>query len=266
MSDWSNYDSDFDPTKKLEDSDLSEEEPLVRSTVKYGSKGKTYGARPLESSSEEEMSTDEETEDESSSEEDDEETEGNVIKVHSDDDSDESIERYDDAKSQAQAQEEKAENGYSSSSGDENSETCAICLGKLTSTKLPSKPDSGCPHLFCRECLVEWSKQINTCPIDRREFKVIIVYNRVGGHEIAREVCKQRKQEDNVPEEEAQTLCERCGCGDREEALLLCDGCDLGYHMDCLVPSLSRIPHGRWFCPTCEASGLISDYLTQRPR
>ena len=36
--------------------------------------------------------------------------------------------------------------------------------------------------------------------------------------------------------------------------------------MDCLVPSLSRIPRGRWFCPTCEASGLISDYLTQRPR
>ena len=168
MSDWSNYDSDFDPTKKLENSDLSEDEnePLVRSTVKYGTKGKTYGARPLESSSEEDMSTDEETEDESSSEE-EEETEGNVIKVHSDDDdSDESIDRYDDAKNQAQAQEEKvAENGYSSSSGDENSETCAICLGKLTSTKLPSKPDSGCPHLFCRECLVEWSKQVRLLSI-----------------------------------------------------------------------------------------------------
>ena len=118
-----------------------------------------------------------------------------------------------------------------------------------------------------------WTFQINTCPIDRQEFKVIIVYNRVGGHEIAREVCKQKKQatDDNVPDEDPlnqsrQTLCERCGCGDREEALLLCDGCDLGYHMDCLVPSLNRIPHGRWFCPTCEASGLISDYLTQRPR
>ena len=66
MSDWSNYDSDFDPTKKLENSDLSEDEnePLVRSTVKYGNKGKTYAARPLESSSEEEMTTDEETEEE----------------------------------------------------------------------------------------------------------------------------------------------------------------------------------------------------------
>ena len=47
-----------------------------------------------------------------------------------------------------------------SSSGDEESECCAICLGKLTSKKLPSKPDSGCDHWFCRECLVEWSKQV----------------------------------------------------------------------------------------------------------
>ena len=43
-------------------------------------------------------------------------------------------------------------------------------------------------------------------------------------------------------------------------------GCDLGYHMDCLVPSLGTIPRGRWFCPTCEASGLISDYILQAPR
>ena len=74
--------------------------------------------------------------------------------------------------------------------------------------------------------------QVNTCPIDRQVFKFIIVYNRVGGHEIAREVCKQRRQaavEDEVVDAGGEppsdmTLCERCGCGDREEALLLCDG------------------------------------------
>ena len=47
-----------------------------------------------------------------------------------------------------------------SSSGDEDSDCCAICLGKLTSKKLPSKPDSGCGHMFCRECIIEWSKQV----------------------------------------------------------------------------------------------------------
>ena len=82
---------------------------------------------------------------------------------------------------------------------------------------------------------------------------------------------KRNPEADQIPNledlpEDNPTLCERCGCGDREDSLLLCDGCDLGYHMDCLVPSLSRVPRGRWFCPTCEASGLISDYLQQRPR
>ena len=52
------------------------------------------------------------------------------------------------------------EDKFDSSSGDEDSECCAICLGKLTSKKLPSKPNSGCGHWFCRECLVEWSKQV----------------------------------------------------------------------------------------------------------
>ena len=44
-------------------------------------------------------------------------------------------------------------------------------------------------------------------------------------------MCKQRRQaavEDEVVDagggDRDMTLCERCGCGDREEALLLCDG------------------------------------------
>ena len=117
-----------------------------------------------------------------------------MINVYSDQDafSDESIERYDrwDAEQQettrnddtsdddnflsqkksrkksklikSGSEDEKAKDNdkLDSSSGDEDSECCAICLGKLTSKKLPSKPDSGCEHMFCRECLVEWSKQV----------------------------------------------------------------------------------------------------------
>ena len=50
--------------------------------------------------------------------------------------------------------------------------------------------------------------------------------------------------------------CEVCGSGDREERLLLCDACDLGYHMECLVPPLTTIPRGRWYCPQCTAAGV----------
>ena len=38
--------------------------------------------------------------------------------------------------------------------------------------------------------------QVNTCPIDRGVFQFIIVYNRIGGHEIAREKIKQKVAED----------------------------------------------------------------------
>lgn len=38
--------------------------------------------------------------------------------------------------------------------------------------------------------------QVNTCPIDRGVFQFIIVFNRIGGHEIAREKIKQKVAED----------------------------------------------------------------------
>ncbi len=71
---------------------------------------------------------------------------------------------------------------------------------------------------------------MNTCPVDRQPFTSIIVYNRIGGQEIAREKCARPRRggQQNEAEEEIvfddTVLCERCGCGDREEALLLCDG------------------------------------------
>ena len=69
--------------------------------------------------------------------------------------------------------------------------------------------------------------QVNTCPIDRSVFTTIIIFNRVGGHEIAREKCKQKIIEDNPEDaiaDQDSVLCETCGCGDRSDVLLLCDG------------------------------------------
>ena len=71
--------------------------------------------------------------------------------------------------------------------------------------------------------------QTNTCPLDRKPFKAIIIFNRIGGNEIAREKCKPKApaeipQEVIEIEDERRTLCERCNCGDRAEVLLLCDG------------------------------------------
>ena len=68
--------------------------------------------------------------------------------------------------------------------------------------------------------------QTNTCPLDRKPFEAIIIFNRIGGNEIAREKCKPERPEEVIieDEDERRTLCERCGCGDRADVLLLCDG------------------------------------------
>lgn len=45
--------------------------------------------------------------------------------------------------------------------------------------------------------------------------------------------------------------CRSCGQSEPEDCLLLCDGCDAGFHTSCLLPQLSCVPEGDWFCPGC---------------
>jgi hypothetical protein len=33
-----------------------------------------------------------------------------------------------------------------------------------------------------------------------------------------------------------------------EDTMLLCDGCNKGFHQNCLIPPISEIPKGKWFC------------------
>tara|TARA_B100001964_G_scaffold211926_1_gene247610 strand:- start:175 stop:711 length:537 start_codon:yes stop_codon:yes gene_type:complete len=46
---------------------------------------------------------------------------------------------------------------------------CSICMGKA---ETPAKL-SGCSHIFCKECILEWAKQENSCPNCRATFKHI---------------------------------------------------------------------------------------------
>jgi PHD-finger len=52
-------------------------------------------------------------------------------------------------------------------------------------------------------------------------------------------------------------LCCFCGCRKcfgkhNQTKLLLCDQCDSEYHMFCLDPPLTKVPQGKWLCPTCK--------------
>ncbi|XP_016849005.2 PHD and RING finger domain-containing protein 1 isoform X2 [Anolis carolinensis] len=139
-------------------------------------------------------------------------------------------------------------NGGVASSSDEDAENCPICLNTFRDQAVGT-PEN-CAHYFCLDCIVEWSKNANSCPVDRIIFKSICVRVRFGG-EILKKIPVQntKSQEDEV--EDDPTFCEVCGRSDREDRLLLCDGCDAGYHMECLNPPLSEIPVDEWFCPPC---------------
>jgi len=45
--------------------------------------------------------------------------------------------------------------------------------------------------------------------------------------------------------------CQVCQSPFDEERMLLCDICNAGWHMDCLLPPLTKIPAGIWKCPLC---------------
>ncbi|XP_026946407.1 PHD and RING finger domain-containing protein 1 isoform X13 [Sagmatias obliquidens] len=134
---------------------------------------------------------------------------------------------------------------------DDDSESCPICLNAFRDQAVGT-PEN-CAHYFCLDCIVEWSKNANSCPVDRTIFKCICIRGQFGGKilkKIPVESARLGEDEDEDP-----TFCGVCGRSDREDRLLLCDGCDAGYHMECLDPPLQEVPVDEWFCPECAAPG-----------
>uniref|UniRef100_A0A452TGQ9 PHD and RING finger domain-containing protein 1 n=1 Tax=Ursus maritimus TaxID=29073 RepID=A0A452TGQ9_URSMA len=134
---------------------------------------------------------------------------------------------------------------------DDDSESCPICLNTFRDQAVGT-PEN-CAHYFCLDCIVEWSKNANSCPVDRTIFKCICIRARFGGKILKKIPVENARAGDD--EEEDPTFCEVCGRSDREDRLLLCDGCDAGYHMECLDPPLQEVPVDEWFCPECAAPG-----------
>ncbi|CAH2085107.1 unnamed protein product [Euphydryas editha] len=168
------------------------------------------------------------------------------------DSSDWSSDRPDTAKPMPTAS--KPASGFASDSSEGNSDKCSICLLRFKEQQVGT-PES-CEHIFCLDCITEWSKNVNTCPVDRMTFNSIIVKACVGGRVLRTDPVKVLERRPSVEAlvVEDPTLCEICGSSDDEETMLLCDGCDLGYHMQCLTPPLSEIPADQWLCPNCYVS------------
>ncbi|CAL1548899.1 unnamed protein product, partial [Lymnaea stagnalis] len=111
------------------------------------------------------------------------------------------------------------------SSGDENCDRCPICLNRLRNQDIGT-PES-CDHCFCLECIQEWARVTNTCPVDRQVFRIVLARH-AGEEKIYKQFPVDDTKQDNEEVEDDPTFCEVCGQSDREDRLLLCDGCDMG--------------------------------------
>lgn len=139
-------------------------------------------------------------------------------------------------------------------------EKCPICLHAFREQEIGTP--SVCEHSFCAPCIEEWSSNVQTCPIDRKPFTNIRIRSRYTDGVFIRETAVKTKTSDDKVNEDF-THCEICNRSDREDIMLLCDGCDAGYHMDCLMPPLTEIPEGSWYCDNCFASETSEDDITQ---
>ncbi|XP_016333354.1 PHD and RING finger domain-containing protein 1-like, partial [Sinocyclocheilus anshuiensis] len=64
-------------------------------------------------------------------------------------------------------------------SSDEDSEKCPICLNSFH--EQPVATPESCEHYFCLDCILEWSNNANSCPVDRIVFNNILLRKCYGG-------------------------------------------------------------------------------------
>jgi PHD and RING finger domain-containing protein 1 len=131
------------------------------------------------------------------------------------------------------------------------SEKCPICLATFAAQEVGT-PDV-CDHLFCRRCLLAWSANANTCPVDRKEFSTILVRHNPDGEVIRRISVGSRLPRSGY---EAVSLpdmrpCELCGeSNGRGDRLAYCYTCNFIFHPEC-VSSRDTVTLDGWLCPNC---------------
>jgi hypothetical protein len=130
------------------------------------------------------------------------------------------------------------------------SEKCLICLDDFVTQEVAT-PEA-CNHSFCVDCLQEWLKNTNTCPVDRQVCDMILVRCCQGGKVVKRiHVEPPMKKEEEEEAMDYVSRCEGCGRTNSDFALIYCGRCGRSYHLECVYPPLDTVPLGEWFCSDC---------------
>ena len=137
---------------------------------------------------------------------------------------------------------------------DPNSPTnsCMICLDKINN---PSKVNT-CGHIFCKDCIDQWTEVSNSCPLCKKEFKKIIYYT--NDNKIIKERKVRKKQFKYEDEEENDAWIDQCldhcmKCKETHDVylMLVCDKCHYNVcHTYCA--GLDKIPEEDWLCFDCD--------------
>ena len=134
---------------------------------------------------------------------------------------------------------------------------CIICTYTI---KELANPD-GCNHNFCKSCLIEWLQRSSKCPLCKKTFNNIFIYDdgikkQMSLYEIRNKYKKQKKSENNENsnkdnDEDSDEGCYMCGKNTDQGKLLICDRCTIKCcHLYCC--GLDKIPKGKWFCDYCK--------------
>lgn len=130
--------------------------------------------------------------------------------------------------------------------------SCAICFEDIKRKGMINS----CKHTFCLECINEWGKKNNKCPLCKKEFTKII-YNEIG---IKREIKVHRKELDlandefyyeEYLEESIAENCLICDKSDNQNLLMICDECNYNVTHSYCDGFQNSIPEGEWFCKEC---------------
>jgi len=144
---------------------------------------------------------------------------------------------------------------------------CPICISKI---ETESARINCCNHIFCFDCIKDWSERANQCPLCKKRFSKIQKYSR-SGVKINEMRIKFKDQDFEEPAfeviENTDEACYECGSASDMQRLLVCDECHFYCcHTYCCTPPLRRVPIDPWFCNFCRTDDVNEGRSVNRNR